>query len=87
MTNPATPGSNLWSKIITTVHSAITLHHRLTLGDSLFYCYFERVASRKLWFFFIRMLDTKEQSKKFKAIIMIGHSALERSEHQKAGIR
>jgi len=59
----------------------------LTFGDSLFYCYFERVASRKLWFFFIRMLDTKEQSKKFKAIIMIGHSALERGDYQKAGIR
>ena len=59
----------------------------LTFKDKLFYCYFERVASRKIWFFFIRMFDTEEQSKKFQAVIMIGHSALERQDYQKAGIR
>ena len=88
VTSPAMPGSSHWSKkfsiIVLGLNSA---YYRLTFGDSLFYCYFERVASRKLWFFFIRMLDSKEQSKKFKAIIMIGHSALERGDYQKAGIR
>lgn len=82
------PGSSHWSKNDSIIVLGLnSTYYRLTFGDSLFYCYFERVASRKLWFFFIRMLDTKEQSKKFKAIIMIGHSALERGDYQKAGIR
>ena len=59
----------------------------LTHGDKLFYCYFERIASRKIWNFFIRMFDTEEQSNKFQAVIMIGHSGLERLDYQKAGIR
>ena len=59
----------------------------LTHGDKLFYCYFERNASRKLWSFFIRMFDTEEQSKKFQAVIMIGHSGLERIDYEKAGVR
>lgn len=59
----------------------------LTHGDKLFYCYFERIASRKIWTFFIRMFDTEEQSKRFQAVIMIGHSGLERLDYKKAGIR
>ena len=59
----------------------------LTHGDKLFYCYFERIANRKMWTFFIRMFDTEEQSKRFQAVIMIGHSGLERLDYQKAGIR
>ena len=62
-------------------------YYRLTHGENLFYCYFERVASRKLWLFFIRMFDREEQSRKFQAVIMVGHSALERNDYQKAGIR
>ena len=88
VTSPAMPGFSHWSKNVSIiVLGRNSAYCRLTFGDSLFYCYFERVASRKLWFFFIRMLDSKEQSKKFKAIIMIGHSALERGDYQKAGIR
>ena len=59
----------------------------LTHGDKLFYCYFERIATRKIWSFFIRMFDTEEQSNKFQAVIMIGHSSLERLDFQNAGIR
>ena len=53
----------------------------------MFYCYFERMANRKLWFFFIRMFDREVQSRKFQAVIMVGHSALERNEYQKAGLK
>ena len=29
-------------------------------GDSVFYCYYERVAARKLWYFFVRHFGVKE---------------------------
>jgi len=59
----------------------------LTYQESLFYCYFERVADRRLWFFFIRMFGNQEQSSKFRANIMIGHSGLERGDVDLAGLR
>jgi len=59
----------------------------LTYQESLFYCYFERVAERSLWFFFIRMFDNQEQADKFKANIVIGHSGLERGDMASAGLR
>eukprot|EP00092_Neocalanus_flemingeri_P016611 GFUD01017972.1.p1 GENE.GFUD01017972.1~~GFUD01017972.1.p1 ORF type:complete len:408 (+),score=130.92 GFUD01017972.1:90-1226(+) len=59
----------------------------LTYQDSLFYCYFERVADRGLWFFFIRMFGNQEQASMFKANIMIGHSGLERGDKEVAGLR
>ena len=30
------------------------------VGDDVFYCYYERVAERRMWFFFIRHFGTKE---------------------------
>ena len=30
------------------------------LGDDVFYCYYERVAERRMWFFFIRHFGAKE---------------------------
>ena len=30
------------------------------LGDDVFYCYYERVAERRMWFFFIRHFGVKE---------------------------
>ena len=59
----------------------------LTHNEDLFYCYFERVVDRRLWFFFIRMFGTDEQAKKFQGSIMIGHSALDRGDHASAGVR
>jgi len=59
----------------------------LTHNEDLFYCYFERVVDRRLWFFFIRMFGTEEQAKKFQGSIMIGHSALDRGDHASAGVR
>ena len=29
-------------------------------GDNVFYCYYERVAERRIWFFFIRHFGAKE---------------------------
>ena len=31
-----------------------------TVGDDVFYCYYERVAKRRMWFFFIRHFGAKE---------------------------
>jgi len=59
----------------------------LTHNEDLFYCYFERVVDRRLWFFFIRMFGTEEQARKFQGSIMIGHSALDRGDHASAGVR
>lgn len=59
----------------------------LCFNDQLFYCYFERVCDRRLWFFFIRMFGREEQSKMFNGSIMIGHSALERGEYGMAGLK
>ena len=30
------------------------------VGDNVFYCYYERVAERRMWFFFIRHFGAKE---------------------------
>ena len=59
----------------------------LCYKDDLFYSYFERVADRKLWFFFIRMFGSEEESKKYQATIMIGSSSLERGEFADAGLK
>lgn len=59
----------------------------LCFNDQLFYCYFERVCDRRLWFFFIRIFGREEQSKMFNGSIMIGHSALERGEFGMAGLK
>ena len=40
----------------------------------MFYCYFERVAERGIWFFFIRMIGNQEQASKVRASIYIGHA-------------
>ena len=40
----------------------------------MFYCYFERVAERGIWFFFIRMIGNQEQASKVSASIYIGHA-------------
>jgi len=59
----------------------------LLFRESLFYCYFERVAERGLWFFFIRMVGSQDQACKFRASIVIGHAGLERAEMEKAGLK
>ena len=59
----------------------------LCLGENLFYCYFERVVDRKLWFFFIRMFSGEKEAKKYEGTIIIGHSGLERNEYDMAGLR
>jgi len=56
-------------------------------NESLFYCYFERVADRGVWFFFIRMYASKEQASKFKAGIMIGSGGLDRNSMESAVLR
>jgi len=59
----------------------------LAFQESLFYCYFERVADRGLWFFFIRMFGNQEQADRFKASIVIGHSGLGRADMDQGGLR
>jgi len=59
----------------------------LLFRESLFYCYFERVAERGIWFFFIRMVGNQEQASMFRASIVIGHAGLERNEMEKAGLK
>jgi len=59
----------------------------LQYKENLFYCYFERVADRRLWFFFIRMFGREEQSRGFEGSIMIGHSSMERGDFSNAGLK
>jgi len=49
------------------------------VGDNLFYCYFERVADRGLWFFFVRLVAGKEEASKFKSRILLGKANLDRN--------
>jgi len=56
----------------------------LLYGENLFYCYFERVAERCIWFFFIRIVGNLKQASKFRSNISVGHAGLERSEMGKA---
>jgi len=51
----------------------------LVVGDDLFYCYFERVAGRGLWFFFVRLCAGKEEASKFTSQIMLGKANLDRN--------
>ena len=48
----------------------------LLFRESLFYCYFERVAERGLWFFFIRIVGNQEQASMFRSIISVGHAGM-----------
>jgi len=59
----------------------------LLFRESLFYCYFERVAERGLWFFFIRIVGNQEQASMFKSNISVGYAGLERAEMEKAGLK
>ena len=69
------------------------------VGDDVFYCYYERVAERRMWFFFIRHFGAKEVasvSESFFAIrtpqagqewvatISLGKGGLARSAKEKA---
>ena len=51
----------------------------LVVGDNLFYCYFERVAERGLWFFFVRLVAGKEEASKFMSRILLGKANLDRN--------
>jgi len=51
----------------------------LVVGGDLFYCYFERVAERGLWFFFVRLVAGKDEASKFKSRIMLGEANLDRN--------
>ena len=43
------------------VHGLLHLHlHPHLPGDRMFYCYFERVAERRLWLFFVRNYGPEE---------------------------
>ena len=53
----------------------------------MFYCYFERVAERGIWFFFLRMIGSQEQASRFRGSIVIGHAGLERGAMEQAGLR
>ena len=53
----------------------------------MFYCYFERVAERGIWFFFLRMMGSQEQASMFRGSIVIGHAGLERGAMGQAGLR
>ena len=46
----------------------------LLYGENLFYCYFERVAERCIWFFFIRIVGNLKQASKFRSNISVGHA-------------
>jgi len=59
----------------------------LCYKENLFYCYFERVVDRRLWFFFIRMFGREEQSRGYEGSIMIGHSSMERADFSNAGLK
>lgn len=59
----------------------------LTYGEDLFYCYFERVSNRKLWFFFIRMYGGEVDASGYLASIMIGSAALGRGDSERACLR
>merc|ERR1712147_267127 len=53
-------------------------------GDDVFYCYYERVAKRRMWFFFIRHFGAKEAGQKWVATISLGRGGLARSAKERA---
>ena len=53
----------------------------------LFYCYYERLADRRLWLFFIRMFHGREEAERYEARINVGHSSLAREQRERAGMQ
>jgi len=53
-------------------------------GDDVFYCYYERVAERRMWFFFIRHFGAKEAGQEWVATISLGKGGLARSAKERA---
>jgi len=53
-------------------------------GDSVFYCYYERVAARQMWFFFVRHFGVTESRHQWVATISVGGGGLGREDREKA---
>jgi len=54
-------------------------------GDSVFYCYYERVAARQMWLFFVRHFGVNESRHQWMATISVGNGGLAREDREKAG--
>ena len=56
----------------------------LVHGEDVFYCYMERVAVRKVWFFFVRSYSEEEGSCDWRVTISVGGASLDRNDRQLA---
>jgi len=53
-------------------------------GDSVFYCYYERVAARQMWLFSVRHFGVNESGNQWVATISVGNGGLGREDRRKA---
>jgi len=53
-------------------------------GDSVFYCYYERVAARQMWLFSVRHFGVNESRHQWVATISVGNGGLGREDREKA---
>lgn len=56
----------------------------LVHGESVFYCYLERVAHRKLWVFFVRSYSEDYVSVGWRVSVSVGGARLERNDRELA---
>jgi len=56
----------------------------LVHGDRMFYCYFERVAERRLWLFFVRNYGPEESGSEWSTTIWVGGAGLARGDRHLA---
>jgi len=55
--------------------------------NTVFYCYFERYAVRRLWMFFIRLYGSETSAAKYTATISLGPATLDKQEHNQASVK
>jgi len=55
--------------------------------NAIFYCYFERIAGRRLWFFFVRMYGSEDTANKYTASIGLGPANLDKQEREQATVK
>ena len=56
----------------------------MVVEDHMFYCYYERVAGRRLWLFFVRHYGAEEPGVQWLVTIRVGGGGLRKEEHPRA---
>ena len=56
----------------------------LVVEDHMFYVYYERLAARGLWLFFVRHYGAEKPGVQWKATIMVGGGGMKKEEHSRA---